>query len=86
MAEEQAQLTRALEQMNEFSPDQAIEVAKLLSPVQAAIEVQESRIRELEVQVKALEIRSPIGGTIANIARWPGQAVRARPRDETLGG
>jgi multidrug resistance efflux pump len=77
LSEEQSQLARAIEQMSQFSPDQTIEVAKLLSPVRAAIEVQEARIRELEIQVKSLEIRSPIEGTIAAIVRWPGQSVRA---------
>jgi multidrug resistance efflux pump len=77
LVESQEQLTRATELMSQFSPDQTIEVAKLLSPVRAAIEVQESRTRELELQVKALEIRSPIDGTVVAIVRWPGQAVRA---------
>jgi multidrug resistance efflux pump len=77
LAESQEQLTRATEQMSQFSPEQTIEVAKLLSPVRAAIDVQESRIRELELQVKALEIRSPIDGTVVAIARWPGQPVKA---------
>ena len=75
--EQQEQLARALEQMREFSPDQTIEVAKLLGPVRAAIEVHEAQIHQLELQVKALEIRSPIQGTVAAIVRWPGQAVRA---------
>ena len=77
LAESQEQLTRATDQMKQFSADQAIAVAKLLFPVRTAIEVQESRIRELELQVKSLEIRSPIDGTVVAIAHWPGQAVRA---------
>jgi multidrug resistance efflux pump len=77
LGESESQRDRATSQMSEFSPQQAIEVAKLLAPVRAAIGVQEARIRELELQVKALEIRAPLDGTVAAVARWPGQAVRA---------
>jgi multidrug resistance efflux pump len=76
-SESEAQLARALEQMSEFTPQQAIAVAKPLDSVRAVIAVQEARIRELELQVKALEIRAPLDGTVAAIARLPGQAVRA---------
>jgi multidrug resistance efflux pump len=77
LTESESQRDRAIGQMSEFSPQQAIEVAKLLAPVRAAIGVQEARIRELQLQVKALEIRAPLDGTVAAVTRWPGQAVRA---------
>ncbi len=77
LTEAQGQLTRATDQMKEFTPEQTIQVAKLLTPLRSAIEVQEAKIRELELQVKALEIRSPIDGTVVAITCWPGQAVKA---------
>lgn len=77
LAESEEQLTRATDLMKEFTPEQAIQVANLLAPVRSAIEVQEAKIRELEVQVKSLEIRSPIDGTVVAIAHWPGQPIKA---------
>jgi len=77
LTESQEQLARATELMSKFRPDQTVEVAKLLSPVRTAIEVQEARIRELELQIKSLDIRSPIDGTVVAITHWPGQQVKA---------
>jgi len=52
------------------------DVARLLSPLQAAIVTQESRVRELQLAVKMLEIQAPISGTICAVHRWPGQHVQ----------
>jgi multidrug resistance efflux pump len=49
----------------------------LVSPLQAAIEAQEVRVKQLERQVESLVIRAPISGTISGIYCWPGQNVRA---------
>ena len=45
--------------------------------VHFAIAAQEARIRELEIQVQWLEIRSPIRGTVSAIYYRPGQVARA---------
>jgi multidrug resistance efflux pump len=63
-------------------------VDRVLDPLRAAIEYQAARVRELEVILPALEIKSPIAGyivptTLANnapvqpIAAMPGQQVKA---------
>ena len=49
----------------------------VLAPLSAAIQVQESRIRELEMEIDRLAMTAPIGGTICAIYRWPGEHVRA---------
>jgi len=53
------------------------EVKTLLAPYETAISTQEARIREVQLQVDALELTAPLTGTIAAVYRWPGQNVRA---------
>ena len=52
-------------------------IETLLAPVRTAVSVQEARMREVEIQIQSLEIHAPISGTIHEIYRRPGQAVRA---------
>ncbi len=48
----------------------------LLAPLTAEIETQNKRMEELEIQIAALEIRSPIAGMISVIYCRPGQHIR----------
>ena len=70
------QVDSAEARLKGFAP-QTIEVAKLLAPVQAQVAAAQSRVRQVELQVESLEIRSPIHGVISQVYSWPGQHVRA---------
>lgn len=63
--------------LQELPPLEMPELTKLLAPIQASVRAQEARIAELQVQIAALEIRSPISGTICGIHCRPGQNVQA---------
>jgi len=57
------------------------EIDVFLKPIEAAIAIQKARVQEAVIQRKALDIRVPPSvvstGTIVEIYRMPGQAVRA---------
>jgi multidrug resistance efflux pump len=63
-----------MQQLPKFLP---IEVEKELAPIAAAAQVQEAKIKELEIQIGLLTIRSPIHGMIIAINHWPQTAIRA---------
>jgi len=63
-----------LQQLPKFLP---ADVEKELAPIAAAALVQEAKIKELDVQIGRLTIRSPIHGMISVIHRWPQSAIRA---------
>src|SRR5208337_5004718 len=63
-----------LQQLPKFLP---ADVEKELGPIAAAAQVQEAKIKELEVQIGLLTIRSPIRGMIIAINHWPQTAIRA---------
>ncbi len=64
-------------QLDDNPPLTADRLAKLLLPIRADMDTQQARIREVELQIDALEIRAPINGTICAIHSWPGQFIRA---------
>ncbi|MCH8260831.1 MAG: HlyD family efflux transporter periplasmic adaptor subunit [Planctomycetes bacterium] len=77
LAEAEAHTAAAIERTkNQPTPAPAY-VREQLAPIRAAIAAQEARIRELEIQVQWLEIRSPIRGTVSAIYYRPGQVARA---------
>jgi multidrug resistance efflux pump len=49
----------------------------LLAPLQAKLNTEKARMRELQLQVESLVIKAPISGTIAAVYKWPGQQVQA---------
>jgi len=51
------------------------ELQSALDPIRADVKVQEAQIGELEAQVKATVVRSPVKGTVCEILRRPGEAV-----------
>jgi multidrug resistance efflux pump len=63
-----------LKQLPDFLPTDA---AKELSPLTAAIDVQQTRIAGLEVEINRLTIRAPIGGMICAIQHWPSENLPA---------
>ena len=74
-AESQQKAARErLKQLPDFLPS---DVAKELAPLTAAIDVQQSRIGGLELEIKRLTIRSPIRGMICAIHHWPNENVPA---------
>ncbi len=77
LAEAEKLYQAAMERLRQFPAPELAEVKRLLGPVEAAIGVQESSIRELQLEREWLEIRAPITGTIVAIHRQPGQSVRA---------
>lgn len=77
LAEAERHHWAARQRLQEFPPLVLAEANQLLSPVEAAVSVQEATIRQLQVQAEWLEIRAPLSGTIVAIYRHPGQTVRA---------
>ncbi|HUU90472.1 MAG TPA: HlyD family efflux transporter periplasmic adaptor subunit [Phycisphaerae bacterium] len=77
LAEAEGQLNVSEERLLEYELTQKADLAKLLAPTQAAIDTQDKRIKELDLQIEALKIRAPIAGTITAIHQWPGQNVQA---------
>jgi multidrug resistance efflux pump len=75
-AEAEKQRTWAVERLQQFGALRTADEEKLLGPLEAAIAVQEARLKELHVQIDALQVRAPFSGTIAMIHAWPGQNVR----------
>ena len=88
IAEAEPLLKSAVARYNRQTAPVKADIDRVLGPLRAAIEYQAARVRELEVTLPALEIRSPISGyivptTLANnapaqpIAAMPGQQVKA---------
>jgi multidrug resistance efflux pump len=77
LQESQQQQQAAAARLAAFPPLVLAEVKTLLASSQAAIDVQESRIREIQLEIESLESRAPIAGTVAAVLRHPGQGVRA---------
>ena len=77
LLESQKQQQAAAERLATFPPLALAEVNALLTSVQAAIDVEESRIREVQLEIESLESRAPIAGTVVAVHRYPGQGVRA---------
>lgn len=53
------------------------DIEKELAPIATAAQVQEAKIKEVQVQISLLTIRSPIHGMISQINHWPQSAIRA---------
>jgi len=77
LKEAKDQKTVSEERLREYVLTQQADLAKLLAPVQAAIDTQAKRIEELNLQIEALKIRAPIAGTITAVYQSPGQNVQA---------
>ncbi|MCH8344214.1 MAG: HlyD family efflux transporter periplasmic adaptor subunit [Planctomycetes bacterium] len=77
LAEAEAQMADAAERIKAQPTPPPAYLEAFLEPIRSEISTQEARIRELEIHVESLEIRSPIRGTISAVYFRPGQAVRA---------
>ncbi|MCU0963379.1 MAG: HlyD family secretion protein [Pirellulaceae bacterium] len=77
LQESQKQQQAAAERLAAFPPLVLAEVNSLLTSVQAAIAVEESRVREVQLEIENLESRAPLAGTVVAVHRYPGQSVRA---------
>ncbi|HEY4760674.1 MAG TPA: HlyD family efflux transporter periplasmic adaptor subunit [Thermoguttaceae bacterium] len=77
LEEAKKQQQEAQERLESLPDYQKLELETLLDPIVRAIDAQQARIKELQLQIDNLEIRAPITGTICAIHRWPGQTVRA---------
>jgi multidrug resistance efflux pump len=77
LKEAQNQQQDAASRLSKYPALQLAEVAKILAPIVAAIDVQQSRIREVQVEIDRLVILAPIRGTICAIFHWPGENVQA---------
>lgn len=83
----QARKAEAVKELSDFaatSQPASRDIQTFLAPIQAAVAVQEARMREVQVQMESLEVRAPTdapegerGMTISEIWRRPGQFVRA---------
>jgi multidrug resistance efflux pump len=77
LQEIEQQVLWANQKLKDYPALDSAEVRTLLGPYQTAISTQEAKIRQVQLQVDALELTSPLTGTIAAVYRWPGQNVRA---------
>lgn len=77
LKEAQTQMQAAEKRLREHVLTKQADLDKLLAPLRAAVETQQKRIAEVQLQMAALEIRAPMDGTITAIHSWPGQNVRA---------
>lgn len=75
--EARKQRKEAQSQLDSYPPLPTADESTVLAPIRASIEAQQHWIDKLEVEIKALEIRSPIDGTISEIFCTPGQNVLA---------
>jgi len=75
--ENRQQQQSAQERLAAFPPLVVAEVSSLLTEIQAEIEVQEALLGEIQAEIESLEVRTPIGGTIVAVYRYPGQGVKA---------
>lgn len=77
LIEAEQQLAESEQQLDGLPEAFDAELNVLLQPLRQAIEVHEAEMRELELQVGALQIRAPFAGEIAAVHIRPGQAVTA---------
>ncbi len=77
LQEFQRQLKEATQQSGRLSGPASPEIDGLLAPLNARLQVQESRMSELRLEIEALQVRAPITGAICRIHCWPGRNVRA---------
>jgi multidrug resistance efflux pump len=79
LALEQAkkQEEEAQERLKNLPDYQKLELDAVIAPLRDAVEAQQARIKELQLQIENLEIEAPITGTICAIYRWPGQTIRS---------
>ena len=75
--EAQANYQAILKRMQSQPMLHAPSIESRLSPLRAAISAAEARVEHMHARMAALEIRSPISGTIAAVNCYPGQGVRA---------
>jgi multidrug resistance efflux pump len=67
----------ARERLKSLPEYQKLELETLIAPLRDAVDAQQARIKEWQLQIANLEIRAPITGTICAIYRWPGQTIRS---------
>lgn len=77
LKEAEKQRDESQKRLGQFATTPMADLDSVLAPIREAITAQEARIKEVKVQIEALEIRAPISGTITAIHCWPGQNVRA---------
>jgi len=76
MAARKQAAAEALQKLSASAMSPSSDVGVFLGPVEAAIDTQEARVTELELQAQSLAIRAPVSGTILEIYRRPGQPVQ----------
>ncbi len=77
LAEAEQLWKAAVEALGKYPPLESPSLRRLLAPLEAAVDAQESRITEVQLEIDSLEVRAPISGTICAIHCWAGQHVRA---------
>ena len=77
LGEAQVQQKNADQRAAKFPAFQPADVPTELAPIIAAADVQQAKIKELEIEISRLTIRAPIGGRICAIHHWPNENVRA---------
>jgi multidrug resistance efflux pump len=79
IADIEASLKDARARLDQHTPAEVADATRVIQPLRGTIAYQEARIKELQVQLAALEIKTPISGYIvptAEVAATPGQQVR----------
>ena len=74
--EAEKQKTTCEERLKGIAQAQLADLPTVLAPIRASIAAQEARIHQLQLQIRELEVKSPIDGIVSAILCYPGQAVR----------
>lgn len=82
LREAQEQKKVCEERLQEYRLTKAAEMQKILAPLQAAVETQQKRLAEVEIQIENLLIRAPFDGVVTAIHKWAGQS--AQPGDPVM--
>ncbi len=76
IVETTSQLVSAKERLNNQPEPVKVNTDRIMAPIRAAIETQNARLEELQVQLQSLDIRSPIDGRVTKLNRHPGQSAK----------
>jgi len=74
--EAEKQKTTCEDRLKGIAQTQLADLPTVLAPIRASIAAQEARVRQLQLQIRDLDVKSPIDGIVSAILCYPGQAVR----------
>jgi multidrug resistance efflux pump len=76
LIEAQKQFNAASKRSAELPTPPPADAHTIVGPIRASIDVIDKQVAVLQIQVKGLEVKSPVSGVIVAVNRLPGQAVQ----------